>query len=160
MKSAIAILLLLLSAQSNASEIIWDEEGVEAIDDRDEYLVEGTLHKLDNIPFIAINLYPFADHSECKYSGVAADDSASTTFLFDGVAYDTHILCIQYDDSSDYFYSLVTFDEDAQKHFIARFATEVGLVEIEFESVWAQLPTLGFNDAYRKAFTEAASVRP
>jgi len=89
----------------------------------------------------------------------APDDATATTFFFDGVAYETRVMCIQYDDSADFFYSLVTFDEDVQKHFIARFATEVGLVEIEFESVWAQLPTLGFNDAYKKAFTEAGSVR-
>jgi hypothetical protein len=59
---------------------------------------------------------------------------------------------MQFDETSDFYYSLVTFDTEVQQHFISRFATEVGYVELEFDGSVFDIPTKGFNKAYSEKF--------
>lgn len=147
-----ALILLTIAGFVHASETEWQSNSAEAFDDRWEYLLEAKLHSLNEIPYIAFNLYPIEVHLECKYSDDGESSALATTFKLDRRSFETHILCIQYEGGKDYFYSLMTFDEDIQKHFIKRFATELGHVSIEFDTIKAEIPTKRFNQVYRDKF--------
>jgi hypothetical protein len=148
-----AILLgFMLSTAALALEYAWDDSGAEAIEVGQEYLLWAELHELNGTPFIGYRLIPFEEHSSCKYASSEGDGYEATELLFDGVAHKTHVLCLKYEETGDFYYSLVTFNIDIQQQFISRFATEIGYVELEFDGSVFDIPTKGFNKAYSEKF--------
>jgi hypothetical protein len=142
----------MLSTTALALEYEWDNSGAEAIEVGQEYLLWAELHDLKGNPFIGYRLIPFEEHLSCKYASSDEQSYEVSELKFDGTTYQTHVLCLQFEESNDYYYSLVTFNDDIQQHYISRFAIESGYVQLEFDSAMFDIPTKGFNKAYMDKF--------
>ena len=148
--AAFCTLALVAYSTANASDYEWDVDGVIAYEHADLAKLSAQVHQLNGQPFLGFTLYPYETQDECTYAAIGDDEHQRMPYTLDGVIFEAYVFCESYTDDIGHYYTFVTMNDDVQKHIIERFATELGLVELCFDGMIFDLPTVGFNSVYRE----------
>ena len=146
----VCTLALVANSTLNASDYEWDVDGVIAYEHA--YLAElsAQVHQLNGQPFLGFTLYPFETQNECTYAAIGEDEYQRVPFTLDEIIFEAYVFCESYTDDAGHYFTFASMDDDAQTRIIERFATELGLVELRFDGMIFDIPTVGFNSAYRE----------
>ena len=144
--------LATVQSLSYGSDYAWDTEGVTAYERGDAMGLSASIHELNGYPYIGFSLFPYEAHSQCTYATVGEDAYHLMPYEFDGQIYEAYVFCEP--DNGSHYYTFVTMDSDVQERIIERLATELGVVELRFDGMIFDLPTVGFNNAFKARLTQ------